>query len=320
MIAGATKDALIAADPNCAEIIKPFVQGQHLRPRHIEHAEQFLIFARRGIDSERYPAVLDYLSRFRERLEPKPADWSDERDGKWAGRKTGSYRWYEIQDTVDYWRGFEVPKIMWSDISKLPRFSMDRRAHYLGNTGYFIPTDDYYLLGVMASWATWFAISKTSQPLRLRGDRWQYRLFTQFLELLPIPDAGDADREAVAALAEECNTFGQNRYELQENVRRRLSSAFDPNAGKGAALNQKAQAWWNLSLVELGDVLQASFKLKGNPLKNPRTADEWESYLAEKRGEVESAARQMADAEAELNDHVYRLFDLTSEEIRLVTT
>lgn len=195
---------------------------------------------------------------------------------------------------------------------------MDREARYLGNTGYFIPTDDDYLLGVMASWATWFVISKTLQPLRLRGDRWQYRLFTQFLELLPIPDANNADREAVAALAERCNTLGQSRYDLQENVRRRLFSAFAPNAGKGVALNQKAQSWWNLSFIGLGDALQTSFKLKGNPLKNPRTADEWESYLTEKRGEVESMSRQIADAEAELNDRVYRLFDLSAEEVKLL--
>jgi hypothetical protein len=27
------------------------------------------------------------------------------------GRKGGAYQWYEIQDTVDYWQGFEQTKI-----------------------------------------------------------------------------------------------------------------------------------------------------------------------------------------------------------------
>ena len=43
----------------------------------------------------------------------------------WEGRKPGAYKWYEIQDTIDYWREFNGPKIVWPDISKLPRFSMD---------------------------------------------------------------------------------------------------------------------------------------------------------------------------------------------------
>ena len=81
---------------------------------------------------------------------------------------------------------------------------MDNEARYLGNTGYIIPGGDYYLLGVLATWATWFMISKTAQPLRLRGDRWQYRLFTQFLERLPIPEASNQDKETIAALARQC--------------------------------------------------------------------------------------------------------------------
>jgi hypothetical protein len=45
---------------------------------------------------------------------------------------------------------------------------------------------------------------------------------------------------------------------------------------------------------------------------------EWESYLAEKKAEVDRLSRQLADAEAELNDRVYHLFDLTADEIMLL--
>ena len=34
----------------------------------------------------------------------------------WEGvgrKKAGAYKWYEIQDTIDYWREFDVPKIVW---------------------------------------------------------------------------------------------------------------------------------------------------------------------------------------------------------------
>ena len=51
---------------------------------------------------------------------------------------------------------------------------------------------------------------------------------------------------------------------------------------------------------------------------NPRTADEWEPYLAEKRGQVEQLTRDLADAEAEINDRVYRLFNLTADEVTLL--
>jgi len=319
VIDGPTRDSLVTADQKCAEIIKPLIQGQNLRPWCIKDAEQFLLFTRRGIQIEGYAAVLEYLTTHREQLEPKPKDWLEAQDHKWPGRKAGAYKWYELQDTVDYWKGFEETKIVWPDISKLPRFSMENERRYLGNTGYMIPGGDYYLLGILASWATWFMISKTAQPLRLRGDRWQYRLFSQFMEPLPIPEASDAEKETIGALAKLCNTLGQQRYDLQEHVRLRLAGVFGQvPRGTALALNTKAQSWWALSFDQLGDSLKSSFKLKANPLSNPRTADEWEPYLLEKRREVERMSNELANAEAELNDHVYQLFNLTPDEIKLL--
>jgi len=308
------RDELLAADPHSAAIIKPFIQGTHLRPWYVEDSSEFLIFARRGLRIEEFPAVHDYLVRFRTQLEPKPANWNG--DQKWSGRKAGAYQWYELQDTVDYWEAFEQPKIVWPDISKLPRFSMDTQNRYLGNTGYVIPGGDYYLLGILSSWATWFFISKTAQPLRLRGDRWQYRLIAQFMEQVPVPDAPEPERHAIATLARTCTRLGQASYQGQLNFRRRLYQAF--SAGHPGPLNQKAEAWWDLSLNQLGDALKQSFKLPANPMKNPRLADEWELYLQENQNENARLTRALTDADAELNDRVYHLFSLTTEETRLL--
>lgn len=84
------------------------------------------------------------------------------------------------------------------------------------------------------------------------------------------------------------------------------------------ALNAKAQAWWDANLAALGAALKTSFKLASNPLKNPRAADEWEPYLNEHRAKVDAMTRQLADAEEELNERVYRLFGLTADEIKLL--
>ena len=68
----------------------------------------------------------------------------------------------------------------------------------------------------------------------------------------------------------------------------------------------------------LGVALKTSFKLSGDPFKNPRTADEWEPYLTEKQAIAHRLTRELADAEGELNDRVYRLFRLTPDEINLL--
>ena len=84
---------------------------------------QWLLFTRKGIDIDTYPAVKEYLEGYRERLTPRPRHW--DKSYPWHGRKPGSYEWYEIQDTIDYYAVFDQPKIFWPDIAKLPRFSWD---------------------------------------------------------------------------------------------------------------------------------------------------------------------------------------------------
>jgi len=64
--------------------------------------------------------------------------------------------------------------------------------------------------------------------------------------------------------------------------------------------------------------LKTSFKLAANPFKHPKTADEWDAYLAENRREVERLTRELAAAENEINHRVYRLFQLTEGEIKLL--
>lgn len=311
-----TRDELIAKDHTCERFVRPFVQGTHLRPWYVEESQQYLIALRSSsnfrwpwsdkgdgaeqVFSETHPSVFAHLNQYR--------------DAAIKRTDQGTF-WWELR-SCDYWDAFDGPKVVWPDISKLPRFSMDSAGTYMGNTGYFIPTDDHYLLGLLSSWTTWFFISKTSQPLRLRGERWQYRLFTQSMEHIPVPDAPAGEREAIAKLARTCCSLGHERYLGQAALQRRLVQSFGGDSdGK---LNQKAEAWWELSLNQLGDALKTSFKLPANPMKKPQTADEWEPYLKQKQTENANLTRRLADAEAELNGRVYRLFNLTAEEIELL--
>ncbi len=117
----ATRDRLIAEDQKSKELLKPWLEGKDLKRWRAEPRDIYVIFARRGVDIEKYPAVLAYLEQFRERLEPKPKDWKPkEKTDEWKGRKPGNYKWYELQDTIDYYKEFEKPKISY------PHFNVER--------------------------------------------------------------------------------------------------------------------------------------------------------------------------------------------------
>ncbi len=142
------KESLIQKDQMSSEIIKPFIIGDEIRKYRINFNKKYLIFSRRGIKISDYPAILEYLKPFKNQLMPKPKDWQGE---TWEGRKQGSYQWYELQDSVDYFQEFEKPKIIFPDIAKESRMTFDSTGLYVGNTGYIIPKNDLYLLGVLNS-------------------------------------------------------------------------------------------------------------------------------------------------------------------------
>ncbi len=144
----ATKNQLIEEDANSAEIIKPFLDGKDIKRYQNPLNKKWLIFTRRGIDITKYPAVLNYLTKYRIQLEPKPKN-STGKDVQ--GRKPGSYLWYEIQDAVDYYEEFEKPKIVWAETSNGNQFCRIEEGIYLNKTTFMMPIEDPVLLAIMNS-------------------------------------------------------------------------------------------------------------------------------------------------------------------------
>jgi len=303
-----TRDRLIEQHPSSAEIIKPMVRGQDLRPWYQIDSGQYLVFTRRGINIDEYPAIKAYLETFRPQLEPRPDDWK----GNWQGRKAGSYQWYEIQDQTAYYEVFDSPKIMWAEISKLPRLSLDNRGLYTNNKCYLIADGSYSLLGLVQSRITWFCLSQVATPLRLRGGLWQYQLFSQFVERLPIPDLTAQQESDLAAIAEEITKLARSRYGLHEDFRRTLVNEFD---GKPISTRVALYKWWELDDEKaLSDELKKQFKQE-IPLKK---RGEWRGYLADESARHADLTAQIVALETRLNAIVYDAFALTPEERALI--
>jgi hypothetical protein len=188
LIDTATRDRLVDADPASAEIIKPYLRGQDLERWIAPDIGFHMIFARRGIEIDRYPAVLSHLSTFRTQLEPKPPGWQPGREGdEWNGRKPGPYAWYEVQDTVAYFAELEKSKIVYPDITWTTSFAIDRSQLYVNNTTYFLPTDDESLAAVLNAPVGWWRSWRGAQ----HGKDDALRYFNTFVENYPVPPRPD---------------------------------------------------------------------------------------------------------------------------------
>jgi len=183
-----TRERLIREDSRSAEIIKPLVRGRDIGRWRARESNTFLIFARRGIDIEKYPAVKRHLSGFRAQLEPRPANWSG---ANWPGRASGSYEWYELQASPsnEAARTLEGPKILYQDLAWHSEFAVDTGGFIPNNTAYLIPGTDCYLLAILNSPLMWSYISRTAQ----HGKDEVLRMFTDFVETIPIAEPGKND-------------------------------------------------------------------------------------------------------------------------------
>ncbi|MEW5949544.1 MAG: Eco57I restriction-modification methylase domain-containing protein, partial [Thermodesulfobacteriota bacterium] len=130
----ATRNRLIAEDPKSADLIKHWLRGRDVRKWKAEWAGLYVIFTRRGTDIEQYPAIKRHLEQFRKDLEPKKSDKAKH------GRKPGTYKWFEIQDNIAYYKEFEKPKIIWRHFTTVPEFMKEQpwipRAGARGGKGY----------------------------------------------------------------------------------------------------------------------------------------------------------------------------------------
>jgi len=173
-----TKEKLIAEDDKSAELIKPYLMGRDIKRYQIINSNRFLIFTRRGIDIKRFPAIMEYLSAFKEQLIPKPKDWKGK---EWKGRKPGSYKWYEVQDAIDYYQEFDQPKIIYLKFQVKPAFAFDKDGFYPNSAIWIIPKNDLFLLGILNSKLGWFLISNFCTQIQ-NG----YQLIYKYLQKIPI--------------------------------------------------------------------------------------------------------------------------------------
>lgn len=200
-----TRDRLVREDPACAEIIKPYLRGQDVERWHAPWNGLWMIFARRGIKIDGYPSVVRHLERFRTQLEPKPAGWAPPTpDARWLGRKEGTYAWYEIQDSVEYWALLEQPKILYGDIAWSASFAADDSGLFRNNSGYFIPSGDRWILSSLNSPLAWWFSWRRAQ----HGKDEALRLFNTFMDEFPIaPDSGLDVTEIVRKISERTESI-----------------------------------------------------------------------------------------------------------------
>jgi type I restriction-modification system DNA methylase subunit len=296
VISRETRDSLIKNDPKSEQLLKPFLEGKDLKRWHAEPRDLWLIYIPKGkINIDDYPAVREWLLPFKEKLE----------------KRATKQMWFELQQAQQaYVPEFEKEKIFYPDITDSQKFHMDKSSAYSGNTAYFIPSDNAYLIGLLNSTVTWFFLRGVSDSVR--GGF--YRMFSQNLNRIPIPTVDEEKKDLISKVSGNCQILSEQRYTIENNFRRRLPDLCPPE--REAKLNKKLENWWQLDFAELQKQIKSVFK-STIPIAE---RNEWHDYFEGEKAKIAGLNQQVVQLELELNKEVYQLFDLTPEEISIIET
>lgn len=280
-----TKNKLIKEDPNSKEIIKPFLTGKEIRPYGIDFQNNYVILTKNGIDIKKYPAILNWLTNFK-----------DEAEKRWD---KGNH-WYELRP-CKYYHLFEIPKIIYGVISVNPRFTLDYDGYLVNNANFFIPVEDKHLLGILNSNLGWFLITNTCT--RVRGG---YQLIWEYFGNTPIPKKQDSNiNNLVEKLLKHKSDIQQEKKIVENRIKNELNLEILPN-----------------KLINFHELSINEFELQLKKLNNSKLSlidlDEWQQYFTLHKNKIDPLLNEVQKIENEINARVYALFNLTNEEKSII--
>lgn len=153
----ATRDRLIAEDPNSAQLLKPFLEGRDLKKWRIEPQDLWLIYIpKRRIAIADFPAIERHLGQFKTALE----------------KRATRQEWFELQQgQADYETDFQSAKVLYPEISQGSKFALDEAGFYPMNKLFYLATTDWFLVALLNFRIIWTYLFGICSPLQPRGTR-----------------------------------------------------------------------------------------------------------------------------------------------------
>jgi len=325
----ATKDRLIGEDGRGAMLIKSFLRGENLKKWRVEARNEHLLLIKNG--STRMGFEAQYGKTLKEAAgnesiealawqwfsaqQPAVARWLQAFEPQARKRSDQGEFWWELRACA-YYDKFDSTKLVYVDMSDKPNFSIDTTGSVLTNTGYFVANADYFLLALMVSKPLWFLL--TGMTSAYRGGF--YRLFTQHVETLPIPAASDAQKAQLAALAQSAQVAAEaRRDEIARFGRAALRDLVPGGLSNLTKTGAKLPATWQTDVPEFAE-FTAELKKRFKRALNLQERNDWDAAVAQARARIAALTQTITECEREIDAMVVQLFDLTPDEIQLLST
>lgn len=221
----------------------------------------------------------------------------------------------------DSWYSYVYPKnlfkynktrLIWSDISKRPQFSIDYENNWHVRTVCSLDLKeefnfiDYKVLLLIFN-STLFEYFVVNNSNAIRGGYLRYR--PQYIKEFNIPNLKNINQKPFILKADSMISFTRDIQELNNKFQRTLQRKFE----QLEKLPKKLEKWYELSFADFTKEL----KKKKIKLSLGEEA-EWEDYFLTEQQKAQNLQAQICQTDKQIDAMVYELYGLTKEEIEIV--
>ncbi|MBQ6620256.1 MAG: Eco57I restriction-modification methylase domain-containing protein [Thermoguttaceae bacterium] len=296
------KEELVKQDPNSMQLLSKVISGRDVTLRGGWNGDWLITtFPAKNVDIDQFPAIKDFLLDFgKDRLEQIGTDK--------GGRKKTSYKWFETQDVIDYYKKFSEPKIFYLDITNKFPFSYDERGFFVTDRCWILTANDnsislHALTALLNSTATKLWIWHNC-PDEQGASR---KVCKKYFENFPVPPI-----ERITQLEEPGRRYIALNSELRkqrENFRDMLKANFTLT---------KPEKFISIDDYGFDDFLMELKKQKIS-LK-PINQAEWQEAFNNNQKKCQEITKEIRETDAEIEKIVAELYGFTSEEASVLRT
>ena len=215
------------------ELIRPILRGRDIKRYGYDFADLWLIatFPSKHYDIDQFPALKDYLLSFgKYRLEQTGKTYFID-NKRIISRKKTNNKWFETQDSINYWEDFSSQKIIYPNMTKFLPFFYDDKG-FMTNQKCFIITGESisYLTAFLNSSLFKFCF-RNSFPELLGGTRELSKIFFDKIPVLKISHeinmrfkyyVSDIQKEFTKEKAIEIDKLIFELYQLNEKEKQEI--------------------------------------------------------------------------------------------------
>ena len=293
-----------------ADVVKPILKGEDVK-RYSPITHSFYVFYPHKLENGKtipfeenyfksnYPLAYNYILTFKDELIDKKIRY-----------KTNPKAWYSLHRSREMTL-FEQDKIVTPETSLGGNMSIDYSKNYHNTQVYTLEAkksyllDNKFLISILNSKLFWFYLQSTGAVLR--GGYFRFK--TKYLEPFPMPEIkGKEIQIPFINKVEMIFSLNHNLYELIKKFQKSIHRKFNV-----IELPKKLENWFFLTYSEfIMELAKKKIKLSLSE------EAEWEEYFNTEAKKVLELKAKIDAIDKELDQMVYKLYDLSEEEIKIV--